>query len=85
MLIAVALVLAALSPHEASAAWGRGRDTRPNITTANYRPMLARPDTILPRLKDVRTVPNPGGGRLVGYTLNFHPAGRAARMLLIRR
>jgi hypothetical protein len=84
-LIAAAMALATLSQNdEASAAGRRGRMARANSYQSNNRPLMTTPETIIPRAKDLRAVPNPGGGRLVGYTLNLHPGGRAARMLFAR-
>jgi hypothetical protein len=84
VLIAVALTLATFSPNEASAAGRRGRGMRSTTMSQVDRPLMTTPETIIPRAKDIRAVPPAGGGRLIGYTLNLHPGGRAVRMLLAR-
>jgi hypothetical protein len=83
VLIAVGLILAPFQ-NEASAAWRRGRTGRTAEVAATRRPLMTPPTTILPRGKDIRAVPAAGGGRLIGYTLNLHPGGRAVRILIGR-
>ncbi|MFO0919422.1 MAG: hypothetical protein U0872_14075 [Planctomycetaceae bacterium] len=80
--IALALAVAVQIPTDAAE-----RDVRTPQTQAagtDNRPLMTTPTTILPRRDDLRNVPAPGGGRLIGYTLNLHPGGRAARMLFSR-
>lgn len=87
VLFAAALTLASLSQNEASAANRRGRIFQSDSATATAPtsgPLMTTPTTIIPRGDDIRNVPAPGGGRLIGYGLNLHPGGRAARMLLSR-
>lgn len=85
VLLAAVLTLASLSQNEASASDRRGRVVQSDSATATTsNPLMSTPTTILPRGDDLRNVPAPGGGRLIGYGLNLHPGGRAARMLLSR-
>lgn len=80
LLFALALTCAALCQQEASAGVFRNRGQG-----AQYRPMMQTPATIIPRREDLQNVPAAGGGRMAGYVLNLHPAGRAARMVFYPR
>ena len=81
LLFALALTCAALCQQEASAGVFRNRSQ----AQAQYRPMMQTPATIVPRREDLQNVPAAGGGRMAGYVLNLHPAGRAARIVLYPR
>ena len=82
ILFALALTVAPFCQQEASAGIFRNHSYQPR---PEFRPMLQRPTTIIPRRADVVNVPAAGGGRMVGYVANFHPVGRAARMLVYPR
>lgn len=84
VLCAVALTLVSVCQNEASAAGRRGRMVQSDQAATAPGPLMTTPTTIIPRGEDIRNVPAPGGGRLIGYGLNLHPGGRAVRMLLSR-
>jgi hypothetical protein len=84
VLFAVALTFVTVSPDRASAADRRSRFAPSTSNAPSRGPLMTTPTTILPRGEDIRAVPAPGGGRLIGYGVNLHPGGRAVRMLLNR-
>jgi hypothetical protein len=84
VLCAVALTFVSVSQNEASAAGRRGRVVQSEPTATAPGPLMTTPTTIIPTGDEIRAVPAPGGGRLIGYGLNLHPGGRVARMLLSR-
>lgn len=86
VLSAVALTFVSASQNDASAAGRRGRvvQSEQTGTVATSNPLMTTPTTIIPTGDEIRAVPAPGGGRLIGYGLNLHPGGRVARMLLSR-
>lgn len=86
VLSVVALTFVSASQNDASAAGRRGRvvQSEPAATVATPGPLMTTPTTIIPTGDEIRAVPAPGGGRLIGYGLNLHPGGRVARMLLSR-
>lgn len=82
VLFAVILSFVSISQQEASAAGRRGRLVQPNTAPATVT--SGGPTTILPSVDEIRAVPAPGGGRLIGYGLTVHPGARVARMIIGR-
>lgn len=82
MLFALTISLVSIAQQEASAAGRRGRLVQ--SATAPPTAMSGGPNTILPSVDEIRAVPAPGGGRLIGYGLTVHPGARVARMIIGR-
>jgi hypothetical protein len=84
VLCAVALTFVSASQNDASAAGRRDRIVQSEPVATSSGPLMTTPSTIIPTGDEIRAVPAPGGGRLIGYGLNLHPGGRVARLLLSR-
>ena len=80
VMFAVVLSFVSMSQQEASAAGRRGRFAQPAAAPA----ASGGPTTILPSIEEIRAVPAPGGGHLIGYGLTVHPGARVARMIIGR-